>query len=269
MRILAKFVPRPLKRAVRRRLDARLKARLFGALAPMVPDVEDMYDGPAGLEEFKANGEEFLRIYVDVCGLHRDERMLDVGSGIGRKTIPLTRYLSERATYVGIDVNRRGVEWCRERISARHPNFTFQQIDVYNELYNPGGTTQPAAYRFPFDDASFTFVMLGSVFTHMLPDDVEHYLGEVARVLEPGGRCLISYFLLDGETRAPEFVRIDPRYATTSPDMPETAIAYDEAFILSIYARLGLKIVRLERGSWCGRQSFLSYQDLVLAKKEV
>ena len=39
---------------------------------------------------------------------------------------------------------------------------------------------------------------LTSVFTHMLPEDVEHYLDELARVLKPGGRTLITWFLLLG-----------------------------------------------------------------------
>ena len=33
------------------------------------------------------------------------------------------------------------------------------------------------------------------------------------------------------------------------------------------YARVGLRIDRIGHGSWCGRGAFLSYQDLVLARK--
>jgi SAM-dependent methyltransferase len=126
--------------------------------------------------------------------------MLDVGSGIGRKTLPLTQYFDSRAVYEGIDVAGAGVDWCRDRITRRFSNFRFQRINVYNKLYNPLGKYQPSEYQFPFADESFTFVMLGSVFTHMLPGDLEHYLSEVRRVLTIG-RCLISYFLLNDESR--------------------------------------------------------------------
>ena len=118
--LLRKLVPRSLKRAIRRRLELRKKARLFGDLAPLVPEVEQMFEGPATLEEFHANGLEFLRIYKDICGLQPDERMLDVGSGIGRKTIPLTRYLSGSATYEGIDVTAAGEMGRMQALSPRH-----------------------------------------------------------------------------------------------------------------------------------------------------
>jgi SAM-dependent methyltransferase len=273
--VIRKLVPRSLKRAIRQRLESRKKARLFGDLAPLVPAVEQMFEGPATLEEFQANGEEFLRIYKDVCGLQPDERMLDVGSGIGRKTIPLTRYLNGRATYEGIDVTAAGVEWCRNKITPRFPNFRFQQIDVRNHLYNPTGKYEPSEYRFPFPDNSFTFVMLGSVFTHMLPGDVAHYLSEIHRVMAPG-RCLISYFLLNEESQrlvaagasTLDFKSVDEKYASISLEMPEYAIALEEGFVTSLYHELGMEIVRVDYGSWCGREKFLSYQDLVLAVKK-
>ena len=268
-----RFVPEPVRRVVRRRREDRRKRQLFGKLAPLVPDVAQMFEGPGTLEEFKANGEEFLGIYRTICGLRTNERMLDVGSGLGRKTIPLTQYFDASAVYEGIDVTPAGVEWCQRTITPRFPNFRFQRIDVRNTLYNPTGTYAPSEYRFPFDDGSFTFVMLGSVFTHMLPRDVDHYLGEVRRVLAPGGRCLISYFLLNDASRALiakgastlAFHDLDAEYATISAEVPESAIALDESLVLSLYARTGLTIARADYGSWCGRGEYLSYQDLIFA----
>jgi ubiquinone/menaquinone biosynthesis C-methylase UbiE len=274
--LVKKIVPRAVKRAIRRQQEARARIRLFGELAPLVPPVEEMFDGTASLEEFKANGDEFLQIYRNICGLKPDERMLDVGSGIGRKTLPLTQYLNGTASYEGIDVNQSGVEWCTRHITSRFENFRFRRIEVYNRLYNPAGTCPPSEYRFPFPDASFTFVMLGSVFTHMMPADVEHYLSEVHRVLAPGGRCLISYFLLNDESQnlieagasTLDFSAIaNERYATISAEIPEKAIAFDEDLITALYGRFGLEIARVDYGSWCGRTRFLSYQDLILAMK--
>jgi SAM-dependent methyltransferase len=272
--LLRRYAPAGLRRAVARRRTSRKKARLFGALAPLVPPVESMFDGPGTLEEFKANGEEFLRIYKDLCGLRRDERMLDVGSGIGRKTLPLTQYLNAGASYEGIDVNAKGVDWCTKTITPRFPNFHFQQIDVRNQLYNPTGTCEPSEYRFPFADQSFTFITLGSVFTHMRPPEVEHYLSEIHRVLGHG-RCLISYFLLNEKSRrlidakasALRFANPEEQWATTSPACPEEAIALDEQYVTELYRRIGLRIVRIDYGSWSGRSDYLSYQDLILAER--
>ena len=272
--LLRKLVPRPLKRALKRRREDRLRAQLFGTLAALVPETEQMFDGTASLEEFKANGEEFLSIYQRICGLLPGERMLDVGSGIGRKTIPLIQYLDREAAYEGIDVNLSGVEWCREKITARFPNFRFQWIDVQNQLYNPLGTRSPAEYQFPFPDAWFSFVTVGSVFTHMMPGDVGHYLSEITRVLGQG-RCLISYFLLNDESRSLiqrgasglAFRTTSEGYATVSLEIPETAIALEESVVRSFYARVGLAISEVHYGSWCGRANATSYQDLILAIK--
>ena len=275
MSMMKMLVPPTLKRRLRALREERRKRQLFGALAPLVPPVERMYDGPPGLQEFKANGEEFLKIYRENCGLRPDERMLDIGCGTGRKTLPLTCYFDSRAVYEGLDITKQGVDWCREQITPRFPNFHFQRIDVYNQLYNARGTHCAAKYVFPFPDASFSFVTLGSVFTHMLPGDLENYLREVARMLEVGGRCLISYFLLNEESlrhvEAGEGT-LDlkyefEQYRATSREVPEEAIAFDEVWVTHLYRELGLEITRLDYGSWCGRESYLSYQDLVLAVK--
>jgi ubiquinone/menaquinone biosynthesis C-methylase UbiE len=273
---LKRLVPVSWKRRIRRYQQEREKVRLFGSLAPMVPAVEDMFDGPGSLQEFKANGEEFLHIYKEICGLQPDEKMLDVGSGIGRKTWPLTQYFNGHAVYEGIDIAKAGVDWCRDRITSRYPNFHFQQIDVYNKHYNPRGRYRASGYQFPLADESFTFVMLGSVFTHMLPADLEHYLSEVRRVLTAGGRCLISYFLLNDESRQLieagkstfDFQYELDGHRTISREVPEEAIAFDETLIMSFYEKIGLRIVRIDYGSWCGRPKHLSTQDLILAVRE-
>jgi SAM-dependent methyltransferase len=274
LNLVRRVVPRTLRRALSRYRETHKKARLFGPLAPLIPPVEAMFDGPASLDEFKANGIEFLQIYKDLCGIEPTEQMLDVGCGIGRKTVPLTGYLTGAARYEGIDANAFGVDWCSRNITPRFPNFHFQWVDVSNRLYNPAGAQSPSTFRFPFPDGSFTFVTLGSVFTHMLPDDVKQYLSEVYRVLGRG-RCLISYFLLNDSARrligagksSLKFVATNDGYSTISPETPEDAIAFEEGFITSLYQQAGLRIERLEYGSWCGRENSLSYQDLVLATK--
>jgi SAM-dependent methyltransferase len=274
--VMRRLVPAAIKRKVRSIVANSGRARMFDDLAPLIPPVERMFDGGQSLREFKANGEEFLGIYNEVCDLRPDETMLDVGCGIGRKTWPLTRYFDERAVYEGIDITAAGIEWCRARYTPRYPNFRFQQIDVHNRFYNPDGRFRPAEYRFPFADETFSFVMLGSVFTHMLPADLENYLTEVSRVLTKGGRCLITYFLLNEEsTRLIEagassldFRYVVGAYRTISTEVPEYAIAFAEGWIRALYPPRGLEVTRLDHGSWCGRERYLSYQDLILAVKQ-
>jgi len=275
IRTVKKLIPLPIKKRVWAYRENRLKNQLFGKDAVLVPPPALMFDGPQGYEAFKANGDEFIRIYREVCGLRPDERMLDVGSGIGRKTLPLTHYFNGEGRYDGIDPTMAGVEWCNSKITPRYPNFHFQWMDVYNQMYNPTGKTPAAEYRFPFESGSFTFVMLGSVFTHMIPKEIEQYLSEIHRVLRPGGRCLISYFLLNSESlqliaAGKNKQPLEHRYGdclVENAGIPELAIAHPEPWVRQRYDGIGFDVKRIGYGSWSGRGDFMSYQDLVLAAK--
>lgn len=259
-----------------RKIQDRYWLARFGRHSQLVPPVALMHDGPQSYKEFKQNGAEFLRYYVELCGLRPDEKILDVGSGIGRKTLPLVDYLDERGSYDGLELVRSAVDWCTDKYTRRYPNFRFHLIDVYNELYNPAGKYKATEYRFPFVDETFDFVVLNSVFTHMLAEEVEHYLGEIARVLKTGGRCLISFFLLNEESLkliADDKSTIDLRHEfgparALSRERPELAIGFEEDYVTRVYRQLGLGIKEpIYYGSWCGRSEYLSFQDLIVAVK--
>ena len=52
------------------------------------------------------------------------------------------------------------------------------------------------------DDGWATLVVATSVFTHLDRPAVEHYLAETRRALAPGGVALLTFFLLDDDSRA-------------------------------------------------------------------
>ena len=54
-----------------------------------------MFEGQQGLPVFKANGEEFLTIYKDICDLRADEKVLDVGSSRRQSPVRLTTWLTK------------------------------------------------------------------------------------------------------------------------------------------------------------------------------
>lgn len=228
--------------------------------------------------DFKQIGEAFLREFTSLCGLQPNHRVLDVGCGIGRTAIPLTKYLNGQGGYEGFDIVPRGINWCKERITPKFPNFHFQLIDVYNKEYNPEGRYQARDFHFPFDNGYFDFALATSVFTHMLDLDMQNYLREIARVLKEGAKCLITFFLLNYETLASinagrtslSFVFDFGRYRGVNSEVPEAAVAYDEPFIFDLYKKNGLEISAPVRyGMWCERKDkrYGGYQDEIIAAK--
>jgi len=227
--------------------------------------------------DFARTGESYLNFFIDVCGLTPDSHVLDVGCGVGRMAIPLTRYLSPMGQYQGFDVVKPGIEWCRKTITPRFPNFQFEWIDLYNKTYNLSGHLDPVGFRFPYKDQQFDLVFLTSVFTHMLPRELEHYLVEITRVLKPGTPCLITYFLLNADSRraiSDGESKLDFRYdaggcLSISQDVPESAVAYDEDVIISLYHKTGLALDGpIRYGSWSGRRGGRRFQDIIVARRK-
>jgi SAM-dependent methyltransferase len=190
---------------------------------------------------------------------------------------PLTRFINGRGSYVGFDIVRSGIEWCQQNISARHGNFTFIHSDVFNKHYNPSGKIRASEFSFPVDERKFDFVLATSVFTHMLPKDLERYLSEISRVMKTGGRCLVTFFLMNDESRRGNrsgmsvfnFRDFSPQCSVVNMSDPEMAIAYDESYVRRQLRERGLALQEpIQYGSWSGRKDHLSFQDIVVAVKE-
>lgn len=235
------------------------------------PELMNVGDG-----DYVEVGDIFLRHFVDLGGLKPADKVLDVGCGVGRMARPLTAFLGDKGSYEGFDIVASEIEWCQAHITTRYPRFRFEWANVYNSVYNPNGELGPVDYRFPYRDGSFTFAFATSVFTHMLPVDLERYVSEIARVLEPNGTSFCTFFLLNdvstslvdagrGTLQWPFDCGI---YRATSRESPEHAIAYDEAVVTALYSRYGLALEPpVHYGSWSGRSDFVSYQDIVVARK--
>jgi len=52
-----------------------------------------------------------------------------------------------------------------------------------------------------------------------------------------------------------------------NPKIPEAVVAHDEARIRGFYAELGMHVLDLSFGDWCGRPTLLGHQDLIVAQK--
>jgi SAM-dependent methyltransferase len=210
--------------------------------------------------------------------LKSTDQVLDVGCGCGRMALPLTNYLSG-GSYEGFDVVGEMIDWCRENISSRFPNFQFTHVDLYNGKYNKTGTIQPSEFQFPYPDSTFDFTFLTSIFTHLLEDDVAHYLREIARTLKPAGTAVMTFYILNEES---ERLAETPKNRVPFPHAwgrlgmkvgddkhPEAVVAYPEEMLRGLLLANGLRIQEpLHYGSWCGRAQKVSFQDLIVAKRK-
>lgn len=247
------------------------------AIVPPAMHRQFRYARSGGSDFFVQIGDAVVQRFVEYAGLKSDERVLDVGSGVGRIALALTKYLSSDARYEGFDVDPEGIAWSQENITPRFPNFHFQVADIYTKNYNPGGQYRASEYRFPFDDGSFSFCFLTSIFTHLLPADLEHYLDEIARVLEPGGRCYITMMLLNdvslddiANDRGSRSFRYNKgAYRLQNNEIPERAIAYEEEYTRRAFAQSGLTIVEpiYFRGWSRTKQPSQNNQDVIVATK--
>ncbi|MCC6381496.1 MAG: methyltransferase domain-containing protein [Dehalococcoidia bacterium] len=249
-----------LLRPLRHSGPARLLDRLEGLINAEVragrlpPYTLRGHVGPTAT--FHSAGREFFAYFRELAALEPHESVLDFGCGVGRMALPLEAYLG--GSYLGIDPNRRSIEWCRAHIGARRPNFRFEFADMYNRRYNPTGAVAPAAYRLPVDAVDFAFAT--SVFTHLLQPEVEQFVRELGRV---AGRALTTWFLVDGDSPLLPFADGPARYATA--EVPEEMVGYERAWVLERLRGAGFGRVEVHPGSWRGDGSGLSYQDVVVA----
>lgn len=152
----------------------------WGAVNPLFGILTDpRYRHDGDVEEFLATGEGTVARLVeevDRLGLCRQRRaVLDFGCGIGRLTVPLARRFDEA---VGVDLAESMLAAAR-RLHASVDNCRFVRNDV-DDLSQFAGT-------------SFDLVVSLFVLQHLDSDRaVESLLGELVRVLAPGGGLLVQ-----------------------------------------------------------------------------
>lgn len=226
------------------------------------------------LGSFESSGGEFMPYCRLLCNVQPNERVLDIGCGCGLMALFFEDYLDSTGQYAGVDIQSRLIRWCQKHISSRSPNFKFVLLDLPNQRYNPGGNPH-AEFRIPEEDHSFDFILLKSVFTHLLPDDLERYMAEISRLLSEDGRCLVSFFLFDEGAAEVKSTRSslsfefgDGTYRYQCERVPERAVAYSESYIRRILSQHNLVLQEpIRYGTWSGRADGLSFQDLIVVTR--
>lgn len=183
------------------------------------------------------------------------------------------RMLSPSGRYVGFDVHRGAIDWCRRHF-ARDGRFRFELAEV-RTAYSSGFVGPALEYKFPARDGEIDFVLAKSLFTHMLEPDVEHYMREINRVLTSSGSALVSAFLLEDPdkdaTRANRTLQFrygagNTRWLTDAN--PTSGVAYARERFLTIAHTAGLRVERVIEGYWRGNVIAPNAQDLLVLRRE-
>jgi len=188
------------------------------------------YDNPSGAPIYAEYGVQ-PDMYATV---------FDFGCGCGRLARKLLLQNPRPRRYVGIDVHRGMVEWCRVNLTTMDPHFEFFHHDVYSPMYEPGNSLQ-LALPLPMRDGEASLLIAHSVFTHLSRSQTEYYLSEVARIVSPNGTAFTSWFFFD---RASFPFRGDV-YALYSSEVDfSQAVLFDREWFLATVRNLGLGVRR-------------------------
>lgn len=245
---------------------------LFQKRDPMIPLRGMIFIGSG---DFKKQGDHLLELVIKYADLKPDGRILDIGCGIGRLAVPLTRYLNANAHYEGFDIVKMGIDWCNNKIATKYPNFRFLYIDLKNDLYNLSTNSEAKSFQFPYSPNSFDCVVLTSVFTHMMPNDVDNYLKQISLVMKNDGKCMATFFLLDSDIKKQmkdkkigfRFVHHFDGYSLMDKKVKEANVAYEKTYLLSLLKKNGLYADSIYQGKWSNGVSPLDFQDVLILKK--
>jgi SAM-dependent methyltransferase len=122
-----------------------------------------------GVESLHPGGLELTSELAELCKIEKGTVVLDLASGTGESAC----FLSERfgAHVIGVDLSDQMLRRAEEKLRAKALNFVeFRKAD---------------ASHLPFPDAAFDVVICECTLCFF---DKEKVLGEMARVVKPGGR---------------------------------------------------------------------------------
>jgi SAM-dependent methyltransferase len=227
-----------LARFAKRKLWPRSDYVLYQDSILPAPDMR--WCGPKFKDDqfYVRSAENEAQRLVTHFGCNRASRILDVGCGQGRLAIGLLRVIGE-LPYLGLDVDRRSIQWCRQHITRAHPSYRFNHLNIANERYNPSGVELRSGFRFDLDASSIDIIYLYSVFSHTSEQDMCVYLSEFARILAQDGRVFFTTWV---EENVPDFAANPPNYVFNHCSGPLHVVRYERRYLFALLHRYGFAV---------------------------
>jgi hypothetical protein len=184
----------------------------------------------------------------DYCASTSD--IVELGCGCGRIARPLRDPPWDpwfKGTYVGVDIDRDMIEYCRSTFPE--PKFQFILSPHKSTVYSPHNSHDaPVATRSVLcvvDEQSKDFIYSISLYSHLLETEVIEYMKESHRLLRTNGIMYMTFLCI-------EHVKLGGRWTfrhrcgnayIESAKFPEAAVAYHEAFVTDLAKKCGFREV--------------------------
>ena len=267
------------------RIDKRYVLRTNNIKA--IPSFRNRKGGKISYSEWAHIIGIFQTIIYQTLQNKTGNNILDIGCGTGLLGISSEPFISKGGSYTGIDIVKNDIDFCNSHY--KKDNYHFLHFDYANPAYakSQSQTKRP----WPVNDGSFNLVTALSVWTHLNENDAIFFFQEIFRVLEPGGKAIITFFLLDDNISNFNSLRSDstgrfhgtnqllwifdqsaygsshwfsPKWAPN----PEDAIGITQEGLNILMQKSGLKLVKYYPGNWKEKPGIF-FQDLLIFEKEL
>ena len=132
-----------------------------------------------GRTVFSLSGTVYAGRFIQASGLRPDDRVMEVGSGLGRILTASQRRVGAERPYFGIDLSFQMVRRARRGLEPGVPSLHFLVA---------------SALQIPFRRQSFDVVLLSHVAKYLTDPQLRQVLAQVRDLLRPGGRIVLWEF---------------------------------------------------------------------------
>lgn len=247
-----------------------------------IPDLRQRRGGKVSYAEWAHVIGIFQTIFHNVLSNKTSNQVLDIGCGTGLLAIASQNLIQDGGKYTGIDVLKKDINYNQKHYDEEQ--FQFIHFDLANPSYAEKQSAEKKPW--PVTDSTYDLVTALSVWTHLREEDALYYFKEIKRVLKPGGKAVITFFVLDrdyeyslsGRTRSKgkyhntsqnKWIFDVPAYGSDhwfAPNWvkhPEDAIGVTEEGLEILLNTSGLKLKQLYPGNW-KEVPGLYFQDVLI-----
>lgn len=251
----------------------------------LIPQVRERRGGKRSYAEWAHVIGIFQTLMFIYSRANSAQTIVDLGSGTGILAIAAEPLVCAGGRYVGLDVNPVDIAFCKQHYPS--PPFEFHHMPAHNAAY---AAAQSGQKHWPVVDNCADLVTALSVWSHLNEADALFYMHDAYRVLRPGGKAIITGFILDETYEASLESRTDemgtyhssaksmwifdrPAYnsnnwfSTRWAEIPEKAIAFNKVGLERMMRESGLKVLALHPGCWKENPGIF-FQDILILQKD-